>query len=120
MFWEPKGVFVWYYGPFTPAEALRTARRVLGDERTDRLHFMLLDFRGIERCALGPRGTRELEPAIAIAIGAAHSIPDCVIAVLVPDHADHAVYREVFSAMPYRYEIFRTENDARDWIAQTR
>lgn len=81
---------------------------------------MLLDFRGIEHCALGPRGTRELEPAIAIAIGAARSIPDCVITVLVPDHADHTVFREVFSSMPYRYEIFGTEEEARDWIAQTR
>ncbi len=120
MFWEPQGVFVRYYGTFTPADALGTANWISGNPRMEQLRFLLLDLRGVAQWSLGPAGVRGLESAMAIGIGAAHTNPRIVIAVLLPDHADRAALQEVFSTMPFRYAFFRTEADARDWISGVR
>lgn len=116
MQWEPRGVLVRYFGPFTPAEALGSTERISGHERMGSLHYVLLDFRGVGRCELGPDGAQALDSAVAIAIGAAHTNPDFVIGVVIPLLADRATFREVMAALPYRHEFFVSEQDARDWI----
>jgi hypothetical protein len=118
--WEvPWGLCVRFAGTVTPAEVAALNREVTSSEHWDNLRYAVGDFTGAADFAFDPGDPRSYVDPHALLIGAGHSNARYHVAVVAPDERFEKPLRMAIEAgvYPARTGFFRTEPEARDWLA---
>jgi hypothetical protein len=117
--WEPFGVYREYFGDVTIIERRASFDAICGDRRFDDLRYAITDYLAVQSYEVTSAATAEIA---ALHIGPLYTNPAIVMAA-VTDRSDiiaaiEDFKRYSFTAAPYR--VFRTLDEARRWILESR
>jgi len=118
--WEdPVGVFIRYTGDVTPDEVARCNEQVTSDPRFDGLRYAIADFTGAPGHRFDLSNRNQLTMCYATLIGAAHSNRHINAAFVVAGPCVEELLQKLLEtgSFPYPASIFRSQAEARDWLA---
>jgi len=117
--WNESGVCVQYNGVTSDEEVARAAEIIEGDERFDRLRYVLHDFLKCDGLAFSPSRIEEIASIDAAAATANRSTHRLSIAV-VTERSDVTAMANAYidtDVHPHTMRIFSRLDDARTWLS---
>lgn len=114
--WEPKGVYVKFYGYMTHKEYMALLQRLCADPRFDSLHYLLNHFSDVDGHNISDPNLEEL-----LSIFWANSLSNKrLLHALIADNPNMVSLASRFNtASPSgsMFRIFPNLHDAREWVA---
>lgn len=117
--WKDKGIIWTFYGVVTAVETRQASLDILGDPRFVDLHYQIVDISTVEQFNLTSEDMDE-----AGALDEAATLSNLRIIVAVVAASDDAMkiakmYKSAMRQAKWPVEIFRTMDDATEWIRST-
>ncbi len=117
--WKDKGIIWTFYGVVTAGETRQASLDILGDPRFVDLHYQIVDISTVEQFNLTSEDMDE-----AGALDEAATLSNLRIIVAVVAASDDAMkiakmYKSAMRQAKWPVEIFRTMDDATEWIRST-
>lgn len=117
--WQKRGIIWTFYGVVTAGDTRQASLDILGDPRFVDLRYQIVDISNVEHFKLSSDDMDE-----AGALDEAATLSNLRIIVAVVAASDDAVkiakmYQSAMRQAKWPVEIFRTMDDAREWIRAT-
>jgi hypothetical protein len=115
--WEPEGVCVKFWGTVDSSEITAIYEEISGDERSDRIRFVLQDYLGATRST--GMTLSDVKVFVALEMGASYGQAQPVWRAAIatePSICDFLKYFRSVRTSPDPFQVFSTGREAREWL----